>query len=132
MTKRLLQIVAVFVVALLCAQPALAGMSCAMGAPASTPCAPDCGMAMGHMGIDCQMPLQIAGTGCIQDCCQQGLPQVVAQLTAGAKPKAAGTQFLQVPPTIALAVHTAFVAMPPGDIASAGPPRYILFRVFRI
>ncbi|MGD0891177.1 MAG: hypothetical protein ABR923_06560 [Terracidiphilus sp.] len=132
MAKRFLQIVAVLVAALLCAQPALAGLNCTMGAPASIPCAPDCGMAMSQMGMDCQTPLQVAGTGCFQNCCQQGLPQVVAQLTAGAKPKASGTKILLMTPTVAPAAEMALVVTPPGDIVSGTPPRYILFRAFRI
>lgn len=131
--KRILQIVSVLVVALLAAQPALAGLSCTMGEPANIPCAPDCNMAaMGQMGMDCQMPLQLAGTGCFQDCCRQGMPQAVAQLTSGAKPKAARTELVLMAPQMATALETAFRATPPDAIAAAAPPRYILFRVFRI
>jgi hypothetical protein len=133
MMKRILQIVAVLSVALLAAQPALAGLSCTMEAPTSMPCVPGCDMtAMSQMGMDCQMPLQIAGTGCFQDCCQRGLPQVVAQLASGAKPKAARTQLVLIVPQIAPALQRSFAATPPDAIVAAAPPRYILFRVFRI
>jgi hypothetical protein len=133
MVKRILQIVSVLVVALLGSQPALAGISCTMGAPASMPCAPGCNMtAMSQMGMDCQMPLQIAGTGCFQDCCQQGLPQLQAQLTSGAKPKAARSQLVLIAPQMASAPQSAVASTPPETLAAATPPRYILFRVMRI
>jgi hypothetical protein len=87
--------------------------------------------AMSQMGMDCQMPHQIAGTGCFQDCCQHGLPQVVAQLASGAKPKAARTQLVLMAPQMTTELQTAFAATPPDAVVAAPPPRYILFRVFR-
>jgi hypothetical protein len=130
MMKRLLQIVSVLVIALLAAQPALAGLTCNMEAPGSMACAPVCAMATNQMGMDCQMPQQVAGAGCMEDCCQHGLPQAVAQFATGAKPKA--PQLLPTTLPMAPPAETVFAVTPPGGIIAATPPRYILFRVFRI
>jgi hypothetical protein len=86
---------------------------------------------MSQMGMDCQMPMQMTGSGCIRDCCQQGLPQMAAQLTNGAKPKTAAIQILLMAPPMAPPAQLALATAPPGSIPAA-PPRYILFRAFRI
>jgi hypothetical protein len=130
--KRLFQFVAVVVVALLAAQPALAALPCNMGAPACGPCAHCCGKTMSHMGMACQMAHKIAGAGCDQNCCHDALPRAVAQLTAGVKPKAGGTVYLASEPQIVAGTDASLVAEPPGKPAAAAPARYILFQVFRI
>lgn len=130
--KRLFQFVAVAVVALLAAQPALAALPCNMGAPVCGPCAHCCGKTMSHMGMACQMPHMIAGVGCDQNCCHDALPRAVAQLTAGSKPKVGRTEYLAAMPQVVAGVDLAFVAAPPGKAAAAAPARYILFQVFRI
>jgi len=130
--KRFIQFVAVVVIALLAAQPALAGMQCEMGTPASGHCAPCCHKAMSHMGMDCPMPHQVADSGCGQNYCHDALPQGVALLAAGVKLKAGKTEFLVVMPQMVAEANAPFVAAPPGNKVAAAPARYILFQVFRI
>jgi hypothetical protein len=131
--KRFLQIVAVAVVAILAAQPALAGMTCGMLRVPIGPCAPACGMAMSQMGADCQMAKHVAGSGCMQECCRNGFPQGVLQSSTPAKPKAAGTQIVTAFPQLAPHVQAASAAAPTiSAIVAAAPPRHILISVFRI
>ena len=130
--KRLLQFVAVVLVALLAAQPALAGMQCEMGTPASMHCAPCCHKAMSHMGMGCPMQHQVTASGCGQNCCHDALPQGVALLAAGVKPKAGRAEFLAVVSQMAAEADAPVVTAPPGYSVAAAPARYILFQVFRI
>jgi hypothetical protein len=130
--KKLLQIVVIVVVALLMAQPAIAGLSCDMGRPVSGPCAPDCGEAMSQMGMDCQKPMQVASTGCEQNCCMEGIPQGVFRLTADRKHKAGNTEILALVPRISADDVMAFAAPPFNLTVASGPPRYVLLQVFRI
>ncbi len=130
--KWFLQIVAVVAGALLAAQPALAGLSCEMGTPTGGHCAPCCREAMNRMGMDCPMQQQAAATGCDQNCCSDALPQGVAELTSGVKPKIVIAKFFAVAPRLVTDAGTAFAAAPPGKTAAAAPARYILFQVFRI
>lgn len=131
--KRLLQFAALALVALLAAQPALAGTSCNMGEPDKAPCAPGCGMQMSEMGADCQMHQQAVGPFCDQTCCRDGLPAGLAQLAGGDKqrPQRADLSYLVSPVGMANE-GTASKAPPPLPLASTSPPRYILFQVFRI
>jgi hypothetical protein len=135
--KKLFQIVALAVVAVLAAQPALAGLPCAVGASAGNGCAPDCGMAMSHMsssqmGADCGMSPQISSNGCAQNCCSDRLSQGFAQPATGAKSAAGRTlQFIPAAQPLAVALPL-FAASYRTDSESAAPPRYILFQVFRI
>jgi hypothetical protein len=130
--KRFLQFVAIVVVALLAAQPALAGMQCEMGTPASTHCAPCCHKAMRPMGMICPMSHQVAASGCDQSCCHDALPQGAALLAAGVKPKAGRAEFIAVVPQMLEESDAAFAGAPPGSTVAAAPARYILFQVFRI
>jgi hypothetical protein len=136
--KRLLQFVAMVVVALLIAQPALAGVSCDVGASSVAGCTPGCGMAsMGQMspssmGANCPMSPEISSDGCAQNCCLNGLAQVVAQPVAGAKSNLAKPlQFVPVAETLAVATPE-FAVSPRTQFNSSAPPRYILFQVFRV
>jgi hypothetical protein len=130
--KRVLQFVAVVVVAMLAAQPALAGMQCEMGTAAIGHCAPCCHKVLRHMGMDCPMPHQVAASGCDQSCCHDALPRGVALLAAGVKPKAGRVEFIAVAPPMVAEADAAFMAAPPGYSVAAAPARYILFQVFRI
>jgi len=131
--KRFLQIVAIAVIAILAAQPALAGLTCGMLTVPSAPCAPACGMAMSQMGMDCQMAEHVAGSGCLQECCRNGFPQGVVQSSTSAKPKIAGTGLVTAFPQLASPAQAALAAAPTMDaIVAAAPPRHILIRVFRI
>jgi hypothetical protein len=140
--KRLIQFVAVAVVVLLVAQPALAGLPCASGVAAGNGCAPDCGMAMGQMSsaqmsssqmsADCGMSPQISSDGCAQNCCIDRISQGIAQPAAGAK-SAAGKTMQFVPAAEAPAsAAPVFAHSPRTSFSSTAPPRYILFQVFRI
>jgi hypothetical protein len=130
--KRFLQFVAVVVVALLAAQPALAGMQCEMGTSARMHCASCCHKAMSHVGMDCPMQNQVAASGCDQSCCHDALPRGVALLAAGVKPKAGRAEFIAVALPMVAESDAAFMAAPPGNSVAAAPARYILFQVFRI
>jgi len=130
--KRFIQFAAFIAVALLAAQPALAGLPCEMGTSASGHCAPCCHKAMSRMGMDCPMHHQVTASGCGQSCCHDALPLGVAELAAGVKPKAGRTDFFAVAPQIASEANAPFVAAPPGNTCARAPARYILFQVFRI
>jgi len=129
MSKRL-QIVALVVAAVFGLQPALAALSCPMNAVA--PCAPACGMDMSQMGMDCPMPHQAAGTGCVRDCCQSGVPPAVAHVSSGSKPRTIRTLFSIAAGDKLLAESAAHAPVPAESLAAASPPRHILFQVFRI
>lgn len=130
--KRLLQIVALAVVAALAAQPALAGLLCPMGNPNGGSRAHCSGMAMGGLGVQCPMHRQIACIGCEQNCCKEGIPQGVVRLATDRRPKTGKTQFLALPPRIAADDVTAFLVPPIDRRVASGPARYILLQVFRI
>jgi hypothetical protein len=130
--KRLLQFVAVVMVAMLAAQPALAGMQCEMGTSASGHRAPCCHKAMSRMGMNCPMHYKVAATGCDQNYCHDALPQGVALLAAGVKPKAGRAQFIAVAPQMVAEADAAYGYASPGNAVAAAPARYILFQVFRI
>jgi hypothetical protein len=130
--KRFLQVVSVFVVALLTAQPALAGLTCTMRALASVPCVPHCPMAMSQMARDCQMAQQAAGADCQPNCCRYPTPQAVVRSASKSRPKAARTPFVLAVHAVSQRIHPAFIAPPAGDLAAAAPPRHILLQVIRI
>jgi hypothetical protein len=130
--KRLLQFVAVAVIVLLAAQPALAGMQCDMGTPSSGQCAPCCHKAMSHMGMGCPMQHQISVAGCGESCCKDALPRGVVLLAPGVKPKAGRAEFIAMAPRLVTDADAAFVGAPPGNAVTSAPARYILFQVFRI
>jgi hypothetical protein len=130
--KKVLQIVAAALVAVLTAQPAIAGLTCGIRVSPAAECVPACGMAMSQMGADCPMPHHGADTGCLQDCCRNGWPQAVVQSAAKARPKAARARFLQAAPSPVPTGSAAFAASLREEIAAAGPARHILLQVFRI
>ena len=140
--KRIFQFVAVAVVALLAAQPALAGLPCASGVATSNGCAPDCSMAMSQMQMapmssnqmapDCGMSPQISSNGCAQNCCIDRIAQGIAQPASGQKSTVAGTlQFIPAAQSL-LTEAPVFALFPRTNSSSTAPPRYILFQVFRI
>ncbi len=150
--KKLLQFVAAFVVALLVAQPALAGLPCSAEIAPAGGCTPGCGMSMsqaqmgqmpsgqmsssqmssGQMSPDCPMSPVISSDGCQQNCCHTALLQAVAQPATGAKSNLTQTQqFVPAAQTLALA-SPAITLSPRTESSSTAPPRYILFQVFRI
>jgi hypothetical protein len=130
--KRLLQFVAFIMVAMLAAQPALAGMQCGRGTPASGQRAACCHKAMSRMGMNCPMHHKVAATGCEQSTCNDALPRGVVLLAAGIKQKAGRAEFIAVAPRLVLDADAPFGSAPPGNAVAAAPARYILFQVFRI
>jgi hypothetical protein len=129
--KKVLQFVAVALVAVLTAQPALGGLTCGMAPSQGVPCAPKCDMAMHHMGANCTMHHHDTGAGCQQDCCRHGWPPALVQSASKSRPKTSGTPFLLAIPAPASA-PAAFTAARPEDIVAASPDRHILLQVFRI
>lgn len=130
--KKVLQFVAVALVAVLATQPAIAGLTCGLRTSSVASCVLAFGMTMSQMGANCPLHHHQTGTGCLQDCCRKGWPQALVQSASKARPKAVGTQLFLAVPTPAQAGIAAFATPLPEDIAAAAPPRYILLRVFRI
>jgi hypothetical protein len=130
--KKFLQFVAVALVAVLTAQPALAGLTCGMTPLTGVPCAPKCDMAMHHMGANCPMHHHDTSSGCQQDCCRHGWPPALVQSASKTRLKTSGTPFLFAIPAPASAPAAAFAAAPPEDIVAAAPDRHVLLQVFRI
>jgi hypothetical protein len=130
--KRILKFAALAVIALLTAQPALAGLLCPMGNPNGGSQAHCSGMAMSEMGMQCPMHRHAADIDCVQNCCKEGIPQGVFRLTADRKPKAGKTEYLALAPRIAADDVMAFAAPPLDRTVASGPARYVLLRVFRI
>ena len=130
--KRLLQIVALAVVASLSAQPALPGLLCAMGTSNSASHAHCRGIAMSQMGMRCPMHRQAAGTGCNQSFCHDSLPTGVVQLAAVRKPKAGNTVYIAAAPRIVTDAGVAYAAPSLNMAVASGPARYVLLQVFRI
>jgi hypothetical protein len=130
--KKVLQFVAIALVAILATQPALAGLTCGMKPSPSMSAAADCDMAMNQMGTSCPMHSHGAGTDCLQECCRNGWPQAVVQSASKAKPKAVSTQFILAAPSIASAGVAVSAAPPAEALAAAAPDRHVLLQVFRI
>jgi hypothetical protein len=124
------KIVAMAVIGVLSAYPALARVTCAMGMAAKARCAPDCGMAMGAMGMNCPMSSQASGPGCAENCCQNGMQPGVFQMDA--KPKAVKAELVAILPPTAMTVSRLLANLPLAARVDTGPPRYVLFQVFRI
>jgi hypothetical protein len=129
--KKYLQLVAVLAIALLTAEPALAGLTCSMGTASALPCAPHCPMAKHRMGMNCQMP-RASRMGCMQECCRFGWPEATVKSAQGNKPKAAVSAISIANRVATEGPITAYAAPSPSDLVASSPPRHILFRVFRI
>ena len=130
--KKLLQIVAVALVAVFAAQPTLAGLTCGIMPVSNVASAPKCDMGMDAMGASCPMHHDSTGSGCLQDCCRNGWPPAVVQSASKTKQKTSGTPFLPAIPTLATTPAATITAAPPEDIVAAAPDRHILLQVFRI
>ena len=87
---------------------------------------------MAGMGMNCPMPDQLACDGCAPDCCRPGVPQVAAQLTSHAKPKAVAAAVALLAPVMASPERSADFSTPPGSMNGDPPPIYLRNRVFRI
>ena len=87
-------------------------------------------MAMGAMGADCPMQHQASKLGCAENCCQNSMQPGVAQLDG--KPKAARAELVAILPPATVSAGKVFAHMPTDGRVDTGPPRFILFQVFRI
>jgi hypothetical protein len=120
--------VAVLLVALLTAEPAVAGLYCPMDRADGSVCAQ-----MAEMSVDCPMHGQHSQEVCAPDCCNQAQPSSVAAMSsAAAKPR--------------LALHSTRVSVvlsqdepreasagfEPPAVRSGSLSRHILLRVLRI
>ena len=128
--KLFCKFVAMAAVGVLAAFPVMARVTCAMGMAAKAPCTHPCHRAMGAKAMGCSMPLQAGRTGCDENCCQNGMQQGIVRLDA--KHKAVKVELAAILPPAALSEGKVFANLPPEGRVDAGPPRYILFRVFRI
>ena len=130
--KRFLQFAAVVVVLVLASQPGLAGVACAMGMPASKPCAPGCDMARSQKAIDCPLQRQVRGTRCDGRCSGCGLQQGVIRTSQRVKSKISRTNLFAVVCNPDSPSRTAIAAPSPRAPVPLAQARYILFQVFRI
>jgi len=130
--KKVLQLVGVALVAVLTAQPAIAGLTCGISVPSRVACTPAMDMAMAQMGMSCPMHRHGAGSGCLQECCRNGWPPAVVRSVSKARPRTAGTQLFVAQANAAEVGVAAFAIPPAEDIGAASPPRYIMLRVIRV
>jgi hypothetical protein len=128
--KAFFKIVALAVIGVLSAYPALAGATCPMGMVSKAPCASGCGMAMSAMGMDCPTPTQASKLGCAENCCQNSTQQGVVQ--TGARPKAVRAELVAILLPAVANEGKVFASLPKDGRVDTGPPRFILFRVIRI
>jgi hypothetical protein len=85
---------------------------------------------MAAKAMGCAMPFQAGRTGCDENCCQNGMQQGVVQTDV--KPKAVKAELVAILHAAAANEGRVFANMPVAGRVDTGPPRYILFQVFRI
>ncbi len=127
--KRPIQFIVVLVIAMLSAEPAVAGLFCSMDrAGSSLMCAQ-----MADMGPDCPMHGQTNSETCAPDCCNQAQPSsTVTTAFSSAKPRLAIVSVLDMTAITSPQPHDAGSFVEPPAVLSASPPRHLLLRVFRI
>jgi hypothetical protein len=123
--KRLFQPVAVLLVSLVAAQPALAGILCA------APAAP-CPMAITDMGPSCGLASQVAAGASQQTGRIQAIPRSMASVALPAASKATAPAALDSPFEALPAPRPSLLAIGQAPGESSSPPIYIRNRVFRI
>lgn len=128
--KGFYRIVAVAVIGVLAAFPVMARVTCAIGMAAKAPCTPHCHMAMAAKTMGCTMPFQAGPNGCDENCCQNGMQQGVVKTDA--KPKALKADLVAILLPAVVSEGRIPANLPVDGRVDTGPPRYILFRVFRI
>jgi hypothetical protein len=128
--KLFYKIVAVAVIGVLAGFPFMARAMCAEGMAAKAPCKPHCHMAMGAKATGCSMRFQAGRTGCDENCCQNGMQQGIFR--ADAKSEAARAALVAILPAAVVSEGKLFASLPVDGRVDTGPPRYILFQVFRI
>lgn len=127
--KRAFQIAAAILMLVLPVRPALADATCRMGMATSQAACP---MGMDEMGPDCPMAQHMAQDACAQDCCNHALPQTAVIPGTSAKPRSSAAA-----PTMTCAsgspeAQAPFAPSSTPIAAGSSPPRYILYRIFRI
>jgi hypothetical protein len=85
---------------------------------------------MDRMGMDCPTPFQANRTGCDENCCQNGMQQGVFQTVV--KRKAVKAELVAILPPAVMSASRVLANLPVDGRVDTGPPRYVLFRVFRI
>jgi hypothetical protein len=124
---RRFQFVAILVISLLAAQPAIAGLTCAMANAAAV-----CTHHMPAMAADCPMHQSATASFCQPDCCSHAQPVFTAPFTAAAKPKLALLSQPSLLPAAAVPTHATLPARVRIEVFAPTPPRYILQHAFRI
>src|SRR5208283_3338851 len=126
--KRLFQIGALAAVALLAAQPALAGELCTMGTPMGASHAHCAGMATSQMGADCPMHSPVADMDGDRISCRNCMLTRTAQLATVERPKAGANRSVAVLPRTVESAGTVLVAAQPRTPPALAPDRCILFQ----
>jgi hypothetical protein len=124
------KVVALSVIWVLAGFPVMARVACAQGMAAKAPCTPHCHRAKGARAAGCSMPFKAGGPGCDANCCQNGMQQGVVRVNA--KPKAVKAELVAVLPAVGMSEGRVFANRQADGRVDTGPPRYVLFRVFRI
>lgn len=124
------KIVALSVIWVVAGFPVMARVTCALGMAARVPCTHQCHRAKGGKALSCSMPFQAGRTGCAENCCQNGMQQGV--IRADAKPKVLHAELIAILPPAAVSGENLLSYLPVDGRVDTGPPRFILFQVFRI
>jgi hypothetical protein len=131
--KRLFQIAALMVVALLATEPLIAANPCSMEKHPAGQCARCCNEAMSQMSHgSCPMHSGMKSTGCDQNCCQHSLPKPTQQWNALPSSKSFIALVVLVLPSLELSQQQAIIIHPHGPPLAPSEPIYLLNQVFRI
>src|SRR3974390_3373383 len=104
--RRLAQIAAILVIALLATHPLAEGFACSLNLGAASRCCP---MDMSDLSPACSMAQQSVAAGCMQNCCRHALPQTAVLIADLANPKVELVEFV---PAVAPAAPSTGVASP--------------------
>lgn len=126
--KKVLQFVAVVVIGLMALQPALGALPCMPAA--HVPCMESCPMADATM--DCPMAHSTAMQGCPPECCRHSRSETLAPAAVLAKFGAPATGDAIWVSAVAVQTPAVVPSRASRQAPATSPPRYKLFRVFRI
>ena len=127
--KRIVQIFAITLIALLAAGPASAAASCILGSAAM---GASCPMGMARMDPGCPMSHALAAADCSPDCCNRAQPQAIVIPGAPANSKTAAPV---TPGLRLLAIEITGSSVQPEPVllvVASSPPLYLRLQVFRI